>query len=51
MLVFSNFVDALFLRLCPYGLDVPPTIIVDDSGNLRGPIDVFMGWKPTKRWN
>jgi len=49
MLMFSNLVDALFLRLCSYGLDIPTAIIVDDSGDLRGPTDVFMGWKPTKR--
>jgi hypothetical protein len=48
MLIFGNFVDTLFHSLCPYSLDVPSTIIVDDSGNLRGPTDVFMGRKPTK---
>jgi hypothetical protein len=48
MLVFSNLVDTLFHRLCTYSLDVPSTIIVDDSGDLRGPTDVFMGRKPTK---
>jgi hypothetical protein len=49
MLVFSNLVDTLFHRFCAYSLDVPSTIIVDDSGDLRGPTDVFMGWKPTER--
>jgi len=49
MLVFSTLVDSLLLRLCPYGLDVPTPIIVDNSGDLRGPTDVFMGRKPTKR--
>jgi len=50
MLMFSNLIDALFLRFCPYGLDIPTAIIVDsDSGDLRDPTDVFMGRKPTKR--
>ena len=34
MLVFGNLEDALFHRFCPYSLDVPSTIIVDDSGDL-----------------
>jgi len=49
MLLFSNLVDTLFHRLCAYSLDVPSTIIVDDSGDLGGPTDVFIGRKPTKR--
>jgi len=43
MLMFSNFVDALLLRLCSYGLNIPGAIIVDNSGDLRRPTDVFMG--------
>ena len=38
MLVFSTLVDSLLLRLCPYGLDVPTLIIVDNSGDLRRPV-------------
>jgi len=49
MLDFSNLIDTLFHRLCPDSLDVPGTIIVDDSGDLRGPIDVLIGRKPTQR--
>jgi hypothetical protein len=49
MLVFGNLVDTLFHSFCAYSLDIPSTIIVDDSGDLRGPADVFMGRKPTKR--
>jgi hypothetical protein len=49
MLVFGHFVDTLFHRLCTYSLDVPGPIIVDDSWDLGGPTDVFMGRKPTQR--
>ena len=49
MLVFSNLVDTLFHRLCAYSFDVPGTIIVDDSGDLRDPTAVFIGWKPTQQ--
>jgi len=49
MLDFSNLIDTLFHRLCPDSLDVPGRIIVDDSGDLRGPIDVLIGRKPTQR--
>ena len=48
MLAFSSLVNALFHRLYPYCLDVP-TAIVDDSGKLRSPTNVFMGRKPIKR--
>ena len=48
MLVFSHLVDTLFHRLCAYSFDVPSAIIVYDSGDLRGPTNVFMGRKPTK---
>jgi len=34
MLFFSNLVDALVHSLCPYSLDIPGAIIVDDSGDL-----------------
>ena len=51
MLVFSNIIDALFHGFSAYSLDVPGPIIVDDSGDLRGPTDVFMGRKPTKQSN
>jgi hypothetical protein len=47
MLVFSNLVDTLFHCLRAYSLDVPGLIIVDDSWDLGGPTDVFMGRKPT----
>ena len=49
MLVFSNLVNTLIHRLCAYSLDIPSAIIMDDSGDLRGPTYVFMGRKPTKR--
>ena len=49
MLVFSDLVDTLIHCLCPYRLDVPGTIIVDDSGDLRDPTAVSIGWKPTQR--
>ena len=49
MLVFSNLVDTLLHCLCTYSLDIPETIIIDDGGDLRGPTDIFMGRKPTKR--
>jgi len=49
MLVFSNLVNTLFHRFCAYSLDIPTTIIVNDRGDLRGPTDVFMGRKPTKK--
>jgi hypothetical protein len=49
MLVFSNLVDTRFHRLCPYSLNVPGTIIVDDSGDLRDPTAVSIGRKPTQR--
>jgi hypothetical protein len=48
MLLFGNLIDTLFHRLRPYSLDVPGTIVVNDSRYLRGPTDIFMGRKPTK---
>jgi hypothetical protein len=48
MLLFSNLEDTFLHRLCPYSLDVPGTIVVNDSRYLRGPTDIFMGWEPTK---
>jgi len=51
MLVFSGLADAIFHRLCAYGLHLPSTIIVNDSGDLRGPAGIFMSWKPKERSN
>jgi hypothetical protein len=51
MLLFGNLVDTLFRGFCAYGLDVPSTIIIDDSWDLGGPTDVFIGWKTTTRWD
>ena len=50
MLLFSNLVDTLFRGFCANSLYVPSTIIVDDSWDLGGATDVFIGWKTTKRW-
>ena len=49
ILIFSSHEDTISHRLCTYSLYIPSTIIVNDSGNLRGPADIFMGRKPTKR--
>jgi len=43
MLIFSNLVDAIFHRLCAYGLDVSSTIIVNDGWDLGGPAVICMG--------
>jgi hypothetical protein len=51
MLVFSDLANALFRCLCTYSPYLPSTIIIDDSGDLRGPADTFMSWKPTERSN
>jgi len=48
MLFFSNLVNPLVHGLCPYGLDIPGAIIVDDSRDLRGPADIFLSWKSTE---
>jgi hypothetical protein len=49
MILFGHYADTLLHRLCPYGLDIPSTIVVDDSGYLlRGPRYMFIARKPTK---
>jgi len=48
MLFFGNLVDTLVHSLCPYRLDVPGAIIVDDGGDLWGPGDIILRWKPTQ---
>ena len=46
MLVFSHLIDTLFHRFRPYSLDVPKTIVVNDSGDFGLPTDVVIRRKP-----
>ena len=48
MLIFGNLVDAIFHRLCTYGLDISNTIIVNDGWDLGGPAVIFMDRKSTE---
>jgi len=48
MFVFGGLEDTLLHRLRAHSLDIPVAIIVDDSGDLRGPTDIFLRRKPTE---